>query len=130
MGRPAGTRKTGGRKKGTKNKRSIAQGRSLEQELSQYEGPRPLPAMLDNVRFAVEMAGEAQKRFDKATGEAAQVLLDLVWRYRSIAQDWSKDAAVYVHPRMQQVEHNGPGRGAIVHKIEVEFVRPAPQAAD
>lgn len=38
------------------------------------------------------------------------------------AAGYAKDAAPYVHPRLNAIEHAGPGGGPIQHSVEVVFV--------
>jgi len=84
-------RKTGGRKKGSANVKT----RELADQAAS-EGITPLEVMLNIMR----------KRYDAgAHDQAAQV---------------ARDAAPYMHPRLQATEHSGPGKGPI--QLGVSFV--------
>jgi hypothetical protein len=104
-------RKTGGRKRGTKNRKTVRRIQRLEE--GALLGVSPLEVMLDNMRHAYDLAKAA---------EAAQQL-EQGLKYRRIAQECADDAAQFVHPKLAQTEVAGPGRGAIPVKIEIEYVR-------
>lgn len=95
-----GKRPGSGRPKGATTRRT--------QEIAaraQEQGLTPLEVMLDNMRFAVD---GAQKALACVLGEdgginAYNQLLEL----RKLAQDCAKDAAPYMHPRLQAIEHTG-----------------------
>lgn len=89
----AGRVKTGGRKKGTPNKRTTERYKALE-----AGGAMPLDIML----------GAARHLWTKAH-EGGDVDLSMVERASSLA----KDAAPYVHARLASVQHAGPGGGPI-----------------
>ena len=117
-------KKTGGRKKGTRNRKTHRHIQRLEE--GALLGESPLEVMLDNMRHHVGMFRVAEQRFDKlpaTDGGDAIALLTEAERYRRLAEECAQHAAPYVHPKLAQIEHGGPGRGAIVQKIEVEYVR-------
>jgi len=99
-----GQKKTGGRKAGTRNKKTA-------ELLAQVEatGKQPLEVMLGNMRWAADMV-DSLGSIPQATN------------YRKLAQEWAVDAAPYVHARLAQTTVGGEDGGPIVHRIEVEFV--------
>ena len=86
-------RKTGGRKKGAKNKRTLAT------EALVKAGIEPLEVMLANMRHAFD---EAQR----LTGAKAKAA-------RNEAQNCARDAAPYCHHRLASIEHTGKDGGPI-----------------
>ena len=93
VGKPKGSPKTGGRKKGTKNKKSQAvQDKLDEMNCDPIEGM----AKIANDAIAV---GDVKLAFDA---------------YKELAQ--------YVTPKLKSIEHTGANGDAIEHKVtKVEF---------
>ncbi|MGF3025561.1 hypothetical protein ACQVP2_22385 [Methylobacterium aquaticum] len=89
----AGRTKTGGRKKGTPNKRTSEQMAALA-----AGGALPLDIMLGAARAAWKEATEGNRvNLDKA----------------SLAAEIANKAAPYIHPRLASVEHKGDDGGPI-----------------
>lgn len=105
--------KTGGRQKGTPNKKS--------QELiamAAEAGATPIEVMLDNMRVAYESAKVAEGEIPVLTPEllsadasaSFKIILQAVQRvvgFRKIAQECARDAAPFLHPKLSAVEHSG-----------------------
>lgn len=86
--------KTGGRKKGTPNKRTAAL--AARAEAAAQDGISPLEYLLSVMR---DPAAEEKDRLEAA-----------------------KAAAPYVHPKLSSIEHKGEGGGPLNVKVSVEFV--------
>lgn len=99
-----GARPGAGRKPGsaTKKTREIA-------DRAAASGVTPLEIMLDSM---MAFADQAKKSKDP------EIKLKLMAEAASVA----KDAAPYVHPRLQAIEHTGAEGGAIERSLTVEFV--------
>src|SRR6185436_4199728 len=67
----------------------------------EFEKVTPLEVMLANMRFAHERAEEVAKVV--AGGSADPDTLKELLRLRQMAQDCAKDAAPYMHPRLNAV---------------------------
>lgn len=94
----AAGKKTGGRKKGTPNKRTEAAKALVTRAAS--EGILPLEVMLGAMR-------DAWEKGDK-TGAAT----------------FAKDAAPYVHPRLANVQHSGDADNPVETVTRIELVSP------
>ncbi len=94
MARPKGVSKTpgSGRKKGTKNAKTLARKEIAEKALS--KGVTPLEVMLGAMRAMWARAKRSKEAEAKAT-------------YQAKASEIAKDAAPYVHPRLTAVEMSG-----------------------
>jgi hypothetical protein len=73
--------------------------------------------MLDNMRFVHERAAEVLAKVlagDQADeAETLNTFKELL-RLRQVAEEYAKDAAPYVHPRLSAVRHSGPdGEGPV-----------------
>lgn len=93
------------------------------------EGKSPLEVMLDNMRHFQQVALDAEATFDGLTAEEFtgsdiertpeeqfKLLLAQVKRaagLRQVAHDCARDAAPYMHARLQAVEHTGKDGGPI-----------------
>lgn len=91
-------KKTGGRKKGAKNKRTLAK----EAELQKYRraGMTPLQVMQSAIGVFLRRATLDKRGRKLPEGE---VDLNLLERACTIA----KDAAPYLHPRLNAIQHTG-----------------------
>lgn len=130
-----GKRPGAGRKKGslTKRTREIA-------EKAAEEGITPLEVMLDNMRFHHSKAerllrGLLQRGVKNAEdlGQAVETFRQ-VCDSRVLAQNAAKDAAPFIHPRLQSIAHTGPAGGAIPHEhihkfADFDKLKPAELAA-
>ena len=106
-----GARKGAGRPKNVPNKPSAERERRLAES-----GILPLDVMIDNMRVAYENALKSEHQLkdiqiDPEDHEGAfKMILNAVRQivgFRKIAQECARDAAVFVHPRLAQVEHKG-----------------------
>jgi hypothetical protein len=88
MSKPKGLPKTGGRKRGTPNKKSAAMIEAVEKN-----GITPLEYLLDVMR----------KPYPKDADAATKVTID------GMRFEAAKAAAPYVHPRLSAVETGKPG---------------------
>ena len=91
-------RKTGGRQKGSLNKKTQALQAKVE-----ASGLTPLDVMLDNMRFAHEQAGKLLEGLLAAGAKPADEKFDQfkeLIRFRGMAQECAKDAAPYIHARV------------------------------
>jgi hypothetical protein len=115
---PRGGKRDGaGRKKGALTKRT--------QEVAAQaaaEGVTPLEVMLANMRFAHEHgAAVLAKIMSSEEGEGVDALKELL-SFRKMAQSCATDAAPYVHPRLQAIEHTGrDGKDLIPDKAVTPF---------
>lgn len=120
----ASGRKTGGRKKGTRNARTKQ--RLAIVDAATAEGVTPLEVMLDNMRFFHSEAGKLLTQIMGLTrleGDAASSVLKTIMGARQAAQDAARDAAPYCHPKLASTEHSGPGGTPLFPpKIEIELV--------
>src|SRR5262245_42490042 len=119
-------RKTGGRKRGTPNKKTAER---LEQ--IRATGKDPLDVMLANMRWADERAAELLAELhalDRSEDARALDLFRDVLRFRELAQSCARDAAPYVHPKLAQIAKAGFDGGPIVRRITVQVVG-SPNAA-
>jgi hypothetical protein len=99
-------RKTGGRQKGTLNKKTILRQKQAEAAAT---GVMPCDVMLDNMRFAYNRAVEMLAKIVEGGPEAAgniELLVELI-RLRQIAQKCAKDAAPYYHAKLAAITHKG-----------------------
>jgi hypothetical protein len=103
--------KTGGRKKGTRNK-------ATQEMLAKVAatGMTPHEIMIDNMRHAYAKALEVEASITSKLVEgvdpadAFEVVFTEVNKavgYRQIAQECAKDAAPYSHPRLAAIAHSG-----------------------
>jgi hypothetical protein len=119
-------RKTGGRKKGSKNSRTKVK-LALVAEAAAAAGTTPLEVMLENMEFArteakrilgqlIDNGSDLPEKFN----EFAELL-----RFRAMSQQAAKDAAPYMHPHLAAVAHTGSDGGAIqIERIERTIVSP------
>lgn len=126
-----GGKRTGaGRKSGalTRRTREVA-------ERAVAEGATPLEIMLQNMRHFQKVAVDAEATLDglsasefsdQVPGDASpeeqfKFLLAQVKKtagFRQLAQDAARDAAPYMHPKLNSVAHTGPDGGALKVIIE------------
>ncbi len=101
-------KKTGGRKKGTPNRRTVEkQAVALKrQERVLASGVTPLEVMIADMRFHHAAAFAELDRGPDAD-------LDKVATSLSAARAAAKDAAPYIHPRLAAIEHTGKDGGPI-----------------
>lgn len=99
-----GKRQGAGRKPGSATKRT----RAIADKAAE-QGVTPLEVMLDSMKAYTD---QAKKSKDPA------MKLKLMAEAASVA----KDAAPYMHPRLQAIEHTGGDGGPIDHSLTVEFV--------
>src|SRR5262245_12588862 len=81
--------------------------------------------MLGNMHWAAKLAGEAQALLDAMPdprSKAGSQLLDIVVRFRKIAQEAAKEAAPYVHPKLATVDHRADDV-PVVERIEIQYVK-------
>ena len=112
--------RNGGRQKGTPNKRTeIAKSRAED------GGLLPLDIMLDNARWAHQQAAAT---FQKPTGDFAEPQQsDDHLKYRRLANEWSKDAAPYIHSRLSSVDQKLSGTVTLEQLVTESYGAPAPQ---
>ena len=109
-------RKTGGRQKGTLNKKTILRQKQAEAAAT---GVMPCDVMLDNMRFAYSRAVEMLAKIVEGGPEAAgniELLGELI-RLRQIAQQCAKDAAPYYHPKLASVSHKGDAENPLLGPV-------------
>ena len=111
MAARGGARIGAGRPKNVHNKPSALREKNIAES-----GMTPLQVMIDNMRVAYENALKSEQELKEIQLEsmppkdAFELLLNAVRRivsFRHIAQACAKDAAVFVHPRLAQVEVQG-----------------------
>lgn len=123
-------RKTGGRQKGTPNKRSTLAKRTQEiAETAVAEGKTPLEVMLANMRHYDKLAASAEKAIDELEPEAVQCLdVREQFKYllaevkkaaglRELAQGCARDAAPFLHPKLAAI--NPPDGGKPITTADV-----------
>lgn len=99
-----GNRPGAGRKRNSPNKASIAR-----QAKVAATGVTPLEVIIADMRFHHEAAQRERRKGAKADkGKIASEL--------AAAREAAKDAAPYVHPRLQAVQHTGANGGPIETK--------------
>lgn len=103
MGQRGGKRAGAGRKPGTSRK--ITRTAELAEKAA-AQGITPLEFMLAILR--------------KEPDAEADPLLQI--NQQAMRFEAAKAAAPYVHPRLQAIEHKGPGGGPLQHNLLVEFV--------
>lgn len=134
----AAGRKTGGRQKGTPNKRGAIATRTREvAEKAAAEGVTPLDVMLSNMRHFQKLAESAEKALAELSAAAiAELQPDDQFKrlmaevkktvgLRESAQGCARDAAPYMHSRLASVEHSGKEDGPPIRFI----MENAPDAA-
>lgn len=97
-----------GRKKYKKNKKTLLREKLVTEALE--SGLTPLTVMLDNMRFAHEQAAgiledilrDGQKTLKARTKKLAS--FKEVLRFRAMAGEAAKDAAPYIHPKLQSID--------------------------
>jgi hypothetical protein len=114
MSKFGGSRPGAGRPKGATTRRT------QEIAAKEFEKVTPLEVMLANMRFAHERAEEVAKVV--AGGSADPDTLKELLRLRQMAQDCAKDAAPYMHPRLNAVATLDPDEA-----IDGGKLTPAPQ---
>jgi hypothetical protein len=120
MARPRGHPKSGGRKKGTPNKATVA--RQAMAAGAFAAGKTPLEVMLANMGFAHDSAAALQRKLaddDVPEGD----LLREVMRLREVSQSCARDAAPYIHPRLSPVQPHDDAEKPPTSIVRVEFVR-------
>jgi D-arabinose 1-dehydrogenase-like Zn-dependent alcohol dehydrogenase len=109
-----GKRPGAGRKKGGKNKRTLA-AEALRTKLLE-EGDSPLEVMIGNMRTAQRKAAKVVADLDKVTIpanaspeqlEAAAQLAKEARLLMMAAHECAKDAAPYLHPKLANIEVEG-----------------------
>lgn len=127
-----GKREGAGRKPGalTKRTREVA-------EKAAASGMSPLEVMLDNMRHFQQVALDAEATLEGLTAsefseqvqsdatpeEQFKFLLAQVKKtagYRQMAHECAKDAAPYLHPKLNTIAHTGPDGGPVTFKTIYE----------
>ena len=97
----------GGARKGAGRKRGSVTRKTAEiANRAAAEGITPLEYMLKLLRDEPPADADAQVRL----------------RYDALRFEAAKAAAPYMHPRLNAIEHSGPGGGPMSARIEVTFV--------
>lgn len=125
-----GKREGAGRKQGslTKRTRDIA-------EKASAEGKSPLEVMLENMRHFQQVAMDAESVIEGMTAaeitgrdmnpeEQFKTLLAQVKKaagLRQMAHECARDAAAYMHPKLQSIAHTGPDGGPIQAVFETVY---------
>lgn len=120
-------KKTGGRSKGTKNKLTAERETAQAQIVAEAKalGLTPLEVMLHNMRFAHQQADELIAKVAEGNNLSVNELKDALG-LRKLAEDCARDAAPYVHPRLQAIQHMGEGGGPVeIKRIEWVAIDPA-----
>lgn len=121
-----GAREGAGRPKGALVKRSQ---KLAEQAIA--DGNTPLDIMLANMRHFQLVAVSAEAVIEQLSHEQSiesgekpedqfKKLLAEVKKaagFREMAQECARDAAPYIHPRLQAVQHSGPDGGNLIVEI-------------
>lgn len=92
-GRPKGIPKTGGRRKGVRNKASVEREKAVAES-----GLTPLDFMLNIMRGSPP----------EGAGPAEQIA------FSTLRFEAAKAAAPYVHPKLANIEHTGPDGGPVL----------------
>ncbi len=114
----------GGRRPGSGRKAGSATVKTREiADKAAQAGITPLEVMLDNMIFAHTKAADLLQSIIDAGAELPDGFDSLkeLLRFRAMAQESAKDAAPYIHPRLQAIEHTGEGGGPVKHSIRVVF---------
>lgn len=114
MANVGGKRPGAGRPKGSQNRRTKALKEIADKAVA--AGVTPLEVMLDNMRFAMAEAANAQQRYEAAVDpKERKEARGQVLGYRGFAQDAAKEAAPFVHPKLAAVEVTGKDGEAVQH---------------
>lgn len=127
-----GKRDNAGRKKGalTQRTRAIA-------EKASAQGKTPLEVMLDNMRHFQQVALDAEAVIENLTAEQIsdrdmnpeeqfKLLLSQVKKaagLRQMAHECARDAAPFVHPRLQSIAHTGEDGGPVAIQFSTVYER-------
>ena len=107
-------KKTGGRKKGAANKRT----REIADKATET-GTTPLEYLLTIMRSP--MMPELKEALDK--GQINLEVISGLSGWHQMRYNAAKDAAPYIHPRLQSTTVKGAGEeGEIVTKLTIEYV--------
>ena len=115
MSKFGGSRPGAGRPKGATTRRT------QEIAAKEFEKVTPLEVMLANMRFAHERAEEVAKVVAGGPGDP-DTFKELL-RLRQMAQDCAKDAAPYMHPRLNAIATLDPAE-----PVDDGKFAPAPQS--
>ena len=121
-----GKREGGGRKTGTRSRASVEREKRVA-----ASGATPLEIMLEMMRESYADVQSLARRLKAITGrgndQAREELQAILRRARIDTQAFARDAAPYVHPKLQSVLHgedpNLPTR--VVHDLSEETMRRA-----
>jgi hypothetical protein len=109
-------KKTGGRKLGSANKRT----RDIADKAAE-SGTTPLEYMLTVMRSPI--MPELKEALDK--GQLDENIITRLSGWHKMRYEAAKDAAPYIHPRLQSTTVKGSGDdGEIVTKLKIEYVGP------
>lgn len=95
------------------------------------EGKVPLEVMLENMRFAHDAASDLLQRIERhLAGEGGEELIDLKAEFKALmelrdkSQVYARQAAPYIHPRLNSIEITG-GLGIAIDAPPKEYATPA-----
>jgi hypothetical protein len=127
-------KKTGGRKKGSLNKRTL-EIRALA-EIAANQGVSPVDLMYKNMIIWDGQADSAEAALVELSVEAVKglspedqfnYLLDQVKKvvgFRQLSQQAARDLAPYKHPKLATITHQGDDDKPVVREIRRIIVRP------
>lgn len=91
-------------------------------------GITPLEVLTEGLNFYHNLAQEAVRQFEEETNAKLKKKKFLVVReMKNYTKEYAKDAAPYIHPKLQAVTQSGPNGGPIQIGLSIEFV-PATKA--
>jgi len=103
-------RKTGGRQKGSQNKRT--EGKRVLIRQATGEGVTPLEVLLGSMRRAWESGLMHEKAGEHPSAE----------KYRHTACDYAVQAAPYMHPKLSNIKHEGDEDNPLRTVTRIELV--------
>jgi hypothetical protein len=127
-------KKTGGRKRGSLNKRTLEV--MALAKIAAHQGVSPVDIMYKNMIIWDGQADSAETALAELSLEAVKglapqeqfdYLLDQVKKtvgFRQLSQQAARDLAPYKHPKLATITHQGDGDQPTVHRIECVIVHP------
>jgi len=97
-------KKTGGRRKGTRNKTTVEREAAIA-----ATGKTPLEIMVENARFAdaegQKLLGKLLEKLAPDQDDTALAIAREMLQWREAAVRWARSAAPYIHPQLAAVAH-------------------------
>ena len=125
-GRPRGYPKTGGRKAGQPNKRTIDTRKELDELIYHSGGKSPLRVMIENMRYfdseAIKLEERIYAHLSRNRPERALKAYERMITNMMKAQECAKQAAPYCHPQLSSIDFQATVDQNIRAAVVVQFV--------